>query len=234
MDAASRIGRIGALLGDQARSRMLSALLDGRAHTASELAWSADVASSTASAHLKKLHDAGLLSLERQGKHRYFRLQSEAVAQALEALLRIDQPLKPGRPTGPSNPALHNARTCYDHLAGRMAVNMAAALVVRGHLVEAEKEFTVTSGGGRWLATLGVDVAALGMQRRQFAPRCLDWSERRPHIAGALGAALLNALEKKRFIARLPDSREVAVTPRGDRWLADELGALQSARNGRR
>jgi DNA-binding transcriptional ArsR family regulator len=229
MDAAKKIGSIGALLGDRARARMLAAMLDGRAHTASELAWAADVASSTASAHLKKLHQSGLLSVEKQGKHRYFRLRDDSVAQALEALLRIDQPLKPGRPTGPKNPAMHAARTCYDHLAGRMAVDMVAALVGRGCLIELEHDFQVTPLGNTWLTQLGLDMTEVARQRRQFAPRCLDWSERRPHIAGALGAALLNTLEKRKLIRRLPDTREVTVTRRGVRWLADELDCLIEA-----
>jgi DNA-binding transcriptional ArsR family regulator len=223
MDVAGHIGAVGALIGDATRAQMLAALLDGRARTASELAWIADVAPSTASVHLKKLLDAGLVVLERQGRHRYFRLHGAELAGALESLLRIELRRDAGRPSGPRNPRMHEARTCYDHLAGRVAVDVAGTLVARRWLVEGEREFTVTGPGETWFAALGIEVTELAAGRRKLAPRCLDWSERRPHLAGALGAALLTALEAHRFIQREPDERTVRITSRGRRWLAREL-----------
>lgn len=183
----------------------------------------ADVAPSTASVHLRKLLDAGLVVLERQGRHRYFRLHSTEVASALESLLRIELRRDLGRPRGPRDPHLHEARTCYDHLAGRIAVDMTGRLVARRWLAEGERDFTVTKQGEVWFAALGIDVAELAAGRRKLAPRCLDWSERRPHLAGALGAALLTALEARRFLQRELDSRSIRLTPRGRRWLSREL-----------
>jgi len=208
---------------------MLAALLDGRARTASELAWISEVAPSTASVHLKKLLDAGLVALERQGRHRYFRLQSTEVAGALESLLRVELRRDADRPRGPRDPRLHEARRCYDHLAGRIAVDMTGRLVARRWLIEGERDFAVTKRGEAWFAELGIDVAELAAGRRKLAPRCLDWSERRPHLAGALGAALLTTLEARRFLQREPDSRSIRLTPRGRRWLARELGVRMAA-----
>lgn len=223
MDVAAHIGTVGTLIGDATRAQMLAALLDGRARTASELAWLADVAPSTASVHLKKLLGAGLVVLERQGRHRYFRLHCTEVAGALESLLRIELRRGAGRPTGPRDPRMHEARTCYDHLAGRVAVDVAGRLVAKRWLTEGERDFVVTRPGEAWFAGLGIDVAELAAGRRKLAPRCLDWSERRPHLAGALGAALLATLEARRFIRQESDSRMVRITPQGRRWLAREL-----------
>lgn len=223
MDAARRLGTIGSMLGDKARARMLTAMLDGRAHTATELAWWADVAPSTASSHLRKLEQAALIAVEKQGRHRYFRLAGSEVAAALEALLRIDGSQTPGTPTGPEDEQMRLARTCYDHLAGRLAVTIRDRLCERDHLVEQDDAFDLTPMGEDWMSRMGIDVAETRAQRRKFASRCLDWSERRPHLAGALGAALLAMLENKGVIRLEPGTRQVRIPPAGRRWLARHL-----------
>lgn len=223
MDVARRLGAIGSLLGDHARARMLTALLDGRAHTATELAWWADVAPSTASSHLKKLERAALVAVERQGRHRYFRLAGTEVAAALEALLRIETEEPSVIRTGPEDERMRLARTCYDHLAGRLAVTIKDRFGELDYLVEQKDAFDLTPAGEGWMNRMGIDVAAARAQRRKFAPRCLDWSERRPHLAGALGSAVLTMLESRKVVRLEPGTRQVHILPAGRRWLARHL-----------
>jgi len=225
MDAATRISGIGALLGEPARARILTTLLDGRAHTATELAWAADVMPSTVSSHLKKLYQANLVALDRQGRHRYFRLRDETVAQALEALLRVDSPPRPTPVTGPADPKMRTARTCYDHLAGRVAVALTTMLIERGHLQEGDDAFTLTPSGADWFRVRKLNAEVDRSSRRKFAPRCMDWSERRAHIGGALGAKLLHGLESQAIVVREPGTRQVTVSPFGKRWLKRHAAA---------
>lgn len=215
-----------ALLGEPARAAMLLAVLDGRALPAGELARHARVAPATASAHLARLVAGGWLAAERHGRHRYFRLASPAAARAVEALALV-APVRPGAlVTGP-RPALRLVRTCYDHLAGWLAVRMAEALVVRDALTLDERGFLPGKHAGASFAALGVDFAAVQAQarggRRALARVCPDWSERRPHIAGALGAALLRAALERRWVERLPAGRALRVTAAGRRGLASTL-----------
>jgi DNA-binding transcriptional ArsR family regulator len=209
-----------ALAGDPARARMLAALMDGQALTATELALEAGVAPSTASSHLGRLVAGGWLGLVRQGRHRYYRLAGANVAAALEALMAVSRsaPRRSRRP-GPAEDGLRRARVCYDHLAGTLGVDLMEGLRRRGVLSGSERRLEVTRTGAGWLLTLGVDVDGLRRGRRPVARGCLDWSERRYHLAGALGAAVLERFLALRYVRRETGSRALAVSPRGEAFL---------------
>jgi DNA-binding transcriptional ArsR family regulator len=214
------IARVAALIGEQARAEMLTALLGGRALTASELAASAGVQRPTASAHLAKLVDAGLLAGESQGRHRYFRLADDEVARVLEVLLGVACRSGPTRlVTGPREPALRKARVCYDHLAGEIAVGLFARLRTSGALVSGADGLGLSDDGARRFRAVGVDLDAAARQRRSFCRACLDWGERRDHLAGALGAALLERIYDLRWAARASASRAVIFTAVGEQNL---------------
>ncbi|SFU43172.1 DNA-binding transcriptional regulator, ArsR family [Methylobacterium sp. 174MFSha1.1] len=230
MVTISALARTAALVGDPARAGMLAVLMDGRALTASELARAAGVTPQTASGHLAQLAEAGLLTVARQGRHRYHRLASPAVARMLEGVMAVaagatPAPARPSaRSPGPRDAALREARTCYDHLAGRLAVAMADSLVARGAVELGEDGGALTPSGGEFLRGLGVDLAASSSGRRVFCRPCLDWSERRTHIAGALGAALLATCLDRDWLRRSEGSRAVAVTPAGRLALGRAFG----------
>lgn len=193
---------------------MLTALLDGRALTATELALAAGVGAPTASGHLGKLSQAGLISVEQQGRHRYFRLSGADVAEVLEGLMGLAQRTGAVRVrTGPRDEALRAARVCYDHLAGERAVALADVLRGRG-LIALAPEVSLPAKGRAFFAGLGLDVAAMERSRRPLCRPCLDWSERKSHLAGALGAALLDHVLARRW-ARRAEGRVVAFTPAG-------------------
>jgi DNA-binding transcriptional ArsR family regulator len=222
MLADADIAPVAALLGDPARARMAQALHDGRALPAGELARRARIAASTASEHLARLVDAGLLAVERTGRHRYYRLASLEVAHAIEALAAIAPPARPRTLREATiGDALAEARTCYDHLAGRLGVALAEALVARGAVEDRGDAFVLGPGATVLLEQLGIDSLSKG---RPPVLRCLDWSERRPHVAGALGAALCARALEAGWVERLPTSRAVRVTPAGRRAFAS-LGA---------
>jgi DNA-binding transcriptional ArsR family regulator len=234
----ANLARTAALMGDLARASMLTALMDGRALTATELARVAGVTPQTASGHLAQLTDAGLLVVERQGRHRYHRLASPAVARMVEGMMAVAMELgngdAPARQapmrTGPRDAALRYARTCYDHLAGEIAVAMADRMVARGHMELSADGGVLTPGGASFLRGLGVDldVAATRAGRRAsgrlFCRPCLDWSERRPHIGGALGAALCHCCFTQGWMRRAPGTRAVTVTPVGQLALREAFG----------
>ncbi|MGH9141696.1 MAG: helix-turn-helix domain-containing protein, partial [Vicinamibacterales bacterium] len=180
---------------------------------------------SGATAHLRALHNAGLVVAENVGRNRYFRLANSEVADLLETLARIAPPSAP-RTLRQSEAAraLKRARTCYDHLAGELGVAVTDALIERALLEQTHHSFRVTASGAEWLSELGIDLAAAERQRRSFARACLDWSERRPHIAGALGAALADVFFKRKWVQRLPGGRAIKLTPSGKEWLERELG----------
>jgi DNA-binding transcriptional ArsR family regulator len=214
------IARVAALIGDPARANMLTALMDGRALTVSELARAAGVGLPTASGHLAKLNEARLLSAERQGRRRYFRLSGPDVGETLEALMGLAQRTGAVRVrTGPRDVALRSARLCYDHLAGERGVDLLDGLKRRG-LVSGEQDLSVTDLGRAFLTHFGVDLAALERARRPLCRACLDWSERRSHLGGALGAALLERLIALGWIVR-GDGRVLAVTEAGQQGFAD-------------
>jgi DNA-binding transcriptional ArsR family regulator len=215
---------VAALIGDPARANILAALLDGRARTAKELAFAAGVSAQTTSGHLAKLTRGRLIDSVAQGRHRYFRLVGPDVATAVEALsvLAADGPAR-HRPRTPAETTVRAARTCYDHLAGRLGVAIMDGLTGSGFVELAGVGVRVTESGRGFFAAVGVDVDEVARQRRQFARACIDWSERRPHLAGALGAALTTQSLALGWIERLPDSRAVRVTPAGVRALRSRL-----------
>ena len=216
MNDGPNIARVASLVGEPARAEILSALLADRALTATELAGVAGVTKQTVSAHLAKLVDAGLLTVEAQGRHRYFRLAGHDVAQLLESLMGVafrtgSLRLLPG----PREPALRKARVCYDHLAGELGVLAFDGLVARGWLGAGNGLF-LTNAGAAGLAGLGIDAVLAARQRRTFCRPCLDWGERRHHLGGALGAALLARVYALGWARRAKDSRVVVFTARGE------------------
>ena len=213
------------LFGDRTRAAFLLALSEADALPLSDLAARAGVTPATASVHLSKLLKAGLVGDERHGRHRYFRLAGPPVAEAIEALAAI-APVAPARSLRDATvgEALRAGRTCYDHLAGRVGVELAAALERRRLLVPEGDRLVLTKRGKRDLAELGLDLAAVAAARRTFARRCLDWSERRYHVAGALGAALSDRLFALGWIERHGSSRAVRVTAAGHRGLRARFG----------
>jgi DNA-binding transcriptional ArsR family regulator len=225
MSYAIDLATVAALLGDPARANILAVLQDGRAQTATELAYAAGVSPQTTSGHLAKLTDARLLSLQKQGRHRYYRLASPLVGRMLEAVMAVAAVGPPRhRPESKLDEALRSGRTCYDHLAGRLGVALADALVAQRCIVLAEDGGEVTRKGSKVLTEFGIDLAAAGQRRRTFCRPCLDWSERRPHIAGSIGAALASRSFELGWLARLRDSRAVSLTPRGRSGFKETFG----------
>lgn len=218
------LAAVGALIGDPSRARMLDALMGGRALAAGELAQVAGVSASTASEHLARLRAGGLVEVVSQGRHRYHRIAGPEVGAALEALSRVAPrlPVVSLRQSGHAR-ALGHARTCYDHLAGVCGVALHDALLAERWLTPA---YDVTPAGTAALAGWGVDVDAARARRRTFARPCLDWTERRPHLAGALGASITDALvERGWFVRRSRDSRALRLTDLGRTGL-EELGCV--------
>jgi DNA-binding transcriptional ArsR family regulator len=224
MDADAQVAPVAHLVADATRSTVLWALSDGRALPACELALRSGVTAATISYHLERLIGGGLVAAERQGRHRYYRLADPAVVGLLEALA-ILAPLAPARTfrEGQTGKALRFARTCYDHLAGRLGVQITDSLVSQGCLAPSGGDYALTPEGERLLARLEVDVARALGARRAFARACLDWSERRHHLAGALGAALLHRLFELRWIERTGSSRAVRITEPGRRGMRDHF-----------
>jgi DNA-binding transcriptional ArsR family regulator len=219
--SANTLAEVAALIGDVARANILSALMGGRALTAGELAYQAGVTPQTASGHLARLVEAGLLAVEKQGRHRYFRLATPEIALALQALMAVAAAgPKRHRPIGPRDEALRLARTCYDHLAGRLALALTDSLSANGHVVLSDGAGLVTEEGGRFLHDFGLDLDDQPRSRRVLCRTCLDWSERRPHLAGRLGAALLTRLLDLGWVARTADSRVLRISRAGEHGLA--------------
>jgi DNA-binding transcriptional ArsR family regulator len=216
MKDGPNIAAIAALLGDPARANMLTALMHGQALTATELAQEAGVALSTASGHLAKLNEAGLLGIEKQGRHRYFRLSGTDVAGVLEGLMGVAARTGHLRlRTGPRDPELRRARVCYDHLAGDAAVRMYDRLQAAGMIAGTGAVLRVTKQGERYFAAAGIDLDPVARERRPMCRACLDWSERRHHLAGALGAALLDHIYDRGWAKRVANSRVVTFTRTG-------------------
>lgn len=229
--ADEQVASIAAAIGVPARARMLYGLMDGRARTSTELAAVADVTPATASTHLQRLKALHLVTAVAQGRHRYYRLGGEPVAAALESL-SVLAGASP-RPFVPSTPhRLRAARTCYDHIAGTLGVALLDRLTALEWLApppEPETEYRLTPGGTRGLASLGLDLEAARASRRRFAYACLDWSERRPHLGGALAAALLALALERRWVRRDLEGRALEVTRAGRRELEARLGVTLAA-----
>ncbi|HEY3099548.1 MAG TPA: winged helix-turn-helix domain-containing protein [Methylomirabilota bacterium] len=221
MSDTTMLSTVAALLGEPARSRILTALLTGRALTAKELAYFAGVTAATASSHLSRLVGGDLLTMEKQGRYHYYRLRSAEVAQAIEGLMTVA--------TVPSNgwpphhhvaPALRHARMCYDHMAGQLGVAVCDMLLRRHHVVLVDGGGEVTPTGERFFAGLGVDLPKVRRAKRHYCRGCIDWTERRHHISGAVGAALAETFLARRLVERISDSRALTVTPLGRKTLA--------------
>jgi len=230
MASNARFAEVAALAGDPARAGMLHALMDGRALTASELAHVARIAPQTASGHLARLAAAGLVHVEKQGRHRYHRLASPAVARMMESIMLVAagfEAMRPPQVTGPRQAALRAARTCYDHLAGRLGVALADGLAASGYLELTHDAGIVTDAGMALFARIGIDIgtlAAPAKRSRALCRPCLDWSERRPHLAGALGAALCTHAFAAGWIRRGDATRAVQITPKGARTFLEIFG----------
>lgn len=226
------IAAVASLVAEPARARMLSVLMNGQALTATELALEAGVAPSTASAHLALLEREAVLTAVRQGRYRYYRLEDPDVAAVLESLMGLAA-VRASRPFGPRDPALRRARVCFDHLAGAVAVRLTDAFCRAGFLV-GSSAWTISPAGEQFFASFGIDVGELASGRRPVVRQCLDWSERRFHLGGALGAALLERIFALRWARREPGSRIVTFTDAGERWLqALEEGEFAPAYLGR-
>lgn len=221
-DEGPNIVHIGALIGDQARSAVLSALMGGRALTATELADAAGVTRQTVSAHLAKLIDAQLITVENQGRHRYFRLADDEVAAMIESLMGVAVRNAAAHVrTGPCAPAMRKARVCYDHLAGEISVQIYESLFLHQAIAPCPDGLSLTPSGARWFNRAGIDVDGVLKQRRVFCRACLDWSERRHHLAGALGAAILDRIFANGWAVRERDSRAVSFHRAGERSLRE-------------
>lgn len=219
------------LIADRARAAMLTALLDGRALPAGELAYASGVTAQTASSHLAQLLAGGLVAVESEGRHRYYRLAGAHVAQALEHLgaIRPESSIK-RKALSPQGRELRFCRCCYDHLAGQVGVAVAGALEERRYIRRASgKQFAVTASGMTWFDSIGLDVATLKPTRAGLARQCLDWTERKHHLAGPLGVQLLKVLCAKGWMRRSSSSRAVQVTPRGWGALKEQLGIDQDS-----
>jgi DNA-binding transcriptional ArsR family regulator len=204
---------------------MVSALLDGRALSASELALAAQIRPQTASTHLAKLTEAGLLSVARSGRHRHFRLASPTVVDMIDRIVAVALAKRPRyRPLSRQARALSAARICYDHLAGRLSVDLTEALVGKKYVVPDDEAAEITRAGARFFAAFRIELPTLRSARRRSCRLCLDWTERRPHIAGALGAALTNRYFDLGWMERMGRSHAVRVTPLGRRGFRETFG----------
>jgi len=226
MTGSTELAEIGAAIGESARAAILTVLMDGRALTAGELAFFARVTPQTASEHLRRLCEVQLLSVLKQGRHRYFRLASPLVAQMVESMGVVAAVQAPPRyrPASRADDAIRAARMCYDHLAGRLAVDIAERLTKQGYLLLGPEGGELTPAGYRFLSDLGIAIPDAAETRRAFCRPCLDWSERRFHVAGYVGAALARHALDERWIIRVRDSRAVMVTEKGREALGEAFG----------
>jgi len=227
MFTTAALAETAALVGDPGRAAMLMALMDGRALTASELARAAGITPQTASGHLSRLTAAGLLARHCQGRHHYHRLTSPAVAHMLETIMEASLTSEEQRPrravvTGPRDKAMRAARTCYDHLAGQLGVRLTDALCERGYVELSDEGGAVTEPGMEFFRSFGLDLGPA--PSRVYCRPCLDWSERRLHIGGTLGARLAARCFALNWIRRDRESRAVAVTPAGERGFRETFG----------
>ncbi|MFP3926926.1 ArsR/SmtB family transcription factor [Pseudomonas sp. W5-36] len=220
------ISRVAGAIAEPARTKMLCSLMDGHARTSTEMAVIGDVSASTASAHLARLKEDGLLKLHTQGRHRYYSLADADVARAIEALMVISH--KPYTRFVPNTPGrLQIARTCYDHMAGSLAVKLHDRFLESGWLTMSAADdgnYQLTVSGEKAMVDLGLDVESIRAQRRRFACSCLDWSMRRPHLAGALGAAFLHIVTSRKWVIQDLGSRTLALTPKGAKEFSVRFG----------
>ncbi len=221
MIAEPDVVRLARTIGDATRIRMLNMLMEGRSLTAKELSYGAGVEPATGTAHLQKLLADSLVVVRVQGRHKYFRLASAEVARCLESMMAVAAPAKA---VSLERLPIQEARFCYDHLAGRLAIEITKALINRGVLQMRDQHFVLSEKGQRWAHDFGIEVEALLRSRRKFAPCCLDWSERKEHIGGAFGAALAGCFIDKGWIKREKESRVVNISRSGISGLRSKFG----------
>jgi DNA-binding transcriptional ArsR family regulator len=220
------IANVAALIGDPARANILTALMAGKALTVSELAQEAGVTLQTTSAHLSKLFDGGMVAARKQGRHKYFELASPKVAETIEALMGLAADSGHLRTsTGPRDEALRAARRCYNHLAGSAGVQLYESMVRRGFLSIDASGLSLSPDGRAFTVDLGIDVDRLSCSRTPLCRECLDWSERKTHLAGSLGRALLDHMIDDKWLIHQPTSRAMTFTARGERLFANKFPA---------
>lgn len=216
MSINPNMAEIASLLGETSRATILTSLMDGRFHTASELAYMAAITPQTASFHLSKLVEGKFVKVEKQGRHRYYQLANGEVARILESLLTISPPPEVRSLKQSSQvKLLREARTCYDHLAGKLGVGLTESMLNAGYLKKEEREFVVTPNGEHFFNDFGIDLGELKRKRRSFCHACLDWSERHHHLAGSLGNGLMTHFFELGWIVRVPSIRAVKITDKG-------------------
>ena len=220
-----RLAEVAALVGDPARANILVALMGGRALTAGELVHATGVSPQTTSGHLGKLTDGRLIACVKQGRHRYYRIATPHVAEMLESVMTVAAAAPPRyRPPSKRDEATRVARTCYDHFAGRLGVGITDALCALGHVTLSADGGELSESGVAFFEEFGIDLAAARSRRRIFCRPCLDWTERRPHLGGAVGAVLAKRCFDLGWLQRIRDSRALTITPAGARGLRDAFG----------
>ena len=213
--------QIASLIGDPTRATIMWALLDGKAFTATELSISANTSPQNISMHLSKLLQADLLRVENQGRHRYYRFARKEIAYAIEAMANLIPAPLATKQANEEMPAIKYCRTCYDHLAGKIGVAITSSLVKQKIIVDQDDVFSVSSKGEKWLANFGISIDELKEQRRSFIRPCLDWSERKHHIGGSLGASILNKMLENDWMRRIKNSRAIVITASGRKKLSE-------------
>ena len=225
MTADVRMAEVAALVGDPARANILAALMGGRALTASELVRAAGVSPQTTSGHLGKLADGRLIACVKQGRHRYYRIATHRVAEMLEGIMAVVADAPPRhRPASKVDEAMRTARTCYDHFAGKLGVGLADALSSHGYVAQTGEGGQVTDSSVAFFDKFGVDLAPARGHRRIFCRPCLDWTERRPHLGGSVGASLAQRCFDLDWLKRMRESRALTLTPAGRRGLSETFG----------
>ena len=224
MNQEPKIDVVATALADRSRAAIVCALMDGRAKTAKELAYQARVSAQTASFHLQRLVEGGLLDRHRQGRNRYYYLAGADVAATIEALMAVAPRGHLRRHRTRAGESVMAARSCYDHVAGRLGVALADRFAETGALLSRGGNFSLTPYGMTWLTDIGLDVSELQASRRPLVRTCMDWTERRLHLAGALGAALFRHFLSEGWLTRNADSRALLITPKGEGLLSDKLG----------
>jgi DNA-binding transcriptional ArsR family regulator len=222
MNANPNVAKVAILVSEASRAAILTVLLDGRLHPASELAYMARIKPQTASFHLSKMVDANIVTVEKQGRHRYYGILNSEVAQVLETLLSLASPIEiKSLKQASEDKAMRFARTCYDHLAGNLGVQLTDSLIKADVIYEEKNAFVVTDKGEEFFKAFHIDLEIVKKKRRSFSHKCLDWSERRYHLAGALGNALLERLFELKWVQRIPDTRAIKITSKGKNGFKD-------------
>lgn len=211
--------KIAALIGDPTRAAIMWTLLDGKAFTATELSIAVNTSPQNISMHLAKLLEAELLCVEKQGRHKYYRFSTKEVAYVIESMASLIPPSPSQKKNAEKHSPIKHCRTCYDHLAGKIGVAVAESLLEQKIILDAENKFEITPEGVKWFSDFGINLEELKKQRRLFLKPCLDWSERKNHIAGSLGASLLDIMIADDWLRRTKDSRAIQITGKGEKEL---------------